>query len=153
MAVYLCRKLCVVALVLATVIVTPLESTKMKLTGKITVAEGVSLAEESFLTVKLEDISRMDASAILIGKDEQLLKAGTRIGSGSEGLNYTIVCEKPEDLGPMYSVSAVLSVGWKASGEESIRKGDYLTDTVHDVDLSQETDPIVADVVMVHYPQ
>ena len=146
-------KLFIVVLFFAGVFVNSHENTKMKLTGKITVKEGVSLGEESFLSVKLEDTSRMDASAIVLGKHEEMLQAGTIIGPGHEGLNYTIVCEKPRNLGSMYSISAVLNVGWKASGEEWIRKGDYFTDTVHDVDLSQGTDPIIADVVMVHYPQ
>ena len=141
----------IVVLFFATVFVSPIESTKMKLTGKITVKEGISLGEESFLSVKLEDTSRMDTSSIVLGKYEELLQAGTKVGPGHEGLNYTIVCEKPKNPGPMYSVSAVLNVGWKANGEEWIRKGDYFTDTVHDVDLNQETDPIVADVVLVHY--
>ena len=149
-------KLYAVALFLATVLVSPLESAKMKLTGKITVSgleEGISLGEESFLKVELNDVSLMDASALLLGKDEQSLPVGTKLGPGSEGLNYTIVCEEPENLGPAYSVSAVLNVGWKPSGEEWIRKGDYFTDTVHDVDLGEDSDPIIADVVMVHYPK
>ena len=147
-------KLCGVLLILVPNFVSPDERTTMKLTGKINVSglsEGISLGEESFLSVKLEDTSMMDASAVLLGEDNQSLPVGTKLGPGSEGLNYTIVFKKPENLGPQYSVSAVLNVGWKPSGDKWIKKGDYLTDTVHDVDLRQETDPIVADVVMVLY--
>ena len=147
--------LCIISLFIATVFVSPTEiktvKSQMKLTGKITVTgEGISLGEKSFLIVKLEDISRLDTSAVLLGEQQQLLPAGTKLGNGSDRLNYTIVCEKPEILGPMYSVSAVLNVGWKASGDEWIRKGDYFTDTAHDVDLNQ-SEPIVVDIVMVHY--
>ena len=140
-------------LILFAVLITALHSSKMKITGKITVSglqEGVSLAEESFLTVKLEDTSVMDGSAVLLGKDEHMVPARTKLGPRAEGLNYTIVFEKPESLGPMYSVSAVLNVGRKANEQEWIRHGDYHTDTIHVVDLTQ--DPVAADITMVHYP-
>ena len=147
-------KLLFASLFIATVFVKSIDGKKMKLTGKISISgEGVSLGDESHLTVKLEDTSRMDASPLLLAEQEQTLPAGTKLGSGSDGLNYTIVCEKPEKFAPTYSVSAVLNVGWKASGEEWIRKGDYLTDTMHEVDLSQETEPIVVDIIIVHYPK
>lgn len=148
-----CLRLCIAVLFVCSTCVTPLECKKMKITGKITVSEveeGISLGKESFLTVKLEDTSVMDASAVVLGEYEQLLPLGTKLGP--DGLNYTIICEKPPHLGPMNSLSAVLNVGWKPTGDQWIRKGDYFTDTTHPVDLTQETEPIVADIVMVHYP-
>ncbi|XP_028396357.1 uncharacterized protein LOC114520312 [Dendronephthya gigantea] len=149
-----CVGLYLAVLLVCSTCVTLLECEKMKVTGKVTVSgqdEGISLGKESFFTVKLEDTSLMDASAVVLGKYEQLLPLGTKLGP--EGLNYTIIFEKPKHLGPMNSLSAVLNVGWKPTGDEWIRKGDYFTDTFHPVDLKQETEPIVSDIVMVHYPK
>lgn len=142
-------------LFLLAVTIKTLESSKMKITGKVTVPslqEGVSLAKESYLTVKFEDTGMMDVASIVLGKQEQKLTERINVGPGAEPLNYTIVCDKPENPHySQYSVSAVLNVGWKASGDEWLRKGDFMTDTIHTVDVTEESDQVVADIEMVHY--
>lgn len=141
-------------LFLLAVTIKTLESSKMKITGKVTVPslqEGVSLAKESYLTVKFEDTGMMDVASIVLGKQEQKLTERTNVGPGAVPLNYTIVCDKPEKLYSEYSVSAVLNVGWKASGDEWLRKGDFMTDTIHTVDVTEESDHVVADIELVHY--
>lgn len=141
-------------LFLLTVAIKTLESSKMKITGNVTVPslkEGVSLAKESYLSVKFQDDSRMDASSIVLGTQEQLLAERTKVGPGTEPLNYTIVCDKPEKVPFSYSVSAVLNVGWKPNSDEWLRNGDFLSDTNHPVMITQESDHFVANIEMVHY--
>lgn len=146
------KKRCLPFLILLTITIKTLESSKMKITGKVTVPkEGASLAKESYLTVKFQDVSRMDVASIVLGTQEQLLAERTKVGPGTEPLNYTIVCDKPDKIHHSYSVSAVLNVGWKPSGDEWLRKGDFLTDTNHPVVITQVSDNFVVDIEMVHY--
>lgn len=149
------KKRCLQLVFFLTLTVKTLESSKMKLTGKVTVPslkEEVSLAKESHLTVKFEDTSMMDAPSVVLGKQEQALPERTKVGRGAEPLNYTIVCDKPKNLGPsFYSISAVLNVGWRPSDEEWLRKGDFFNDATHNVDITEDSDHFVQDIEMVLY--
>ena len=133
------------------------KSSKMKLTGEITfTAKGqeeqtITLEEGSHLVVKFEDVSVMDVPSTLLGKQEQLLPKGTKLGSGAEALNYTIVCDAPEHKPVMASVSAVINNGWKASGNDWIRKNDFFSDTTHYVDMSGDSDHFITDIKLVQY--
>ena len=124
----------------------------MKITGSVTVSslkEAVSLANESYLNVEFRDISLRDAPSIVLGTQEQLLAERTKVGPGTDPLNYTIVCDKPENIYRSYSVSAVLNVGWKSNRNESLRKGDFYSDTRHRVMITQGSYHFVADIKMV----
>ena len=48
-------------------------------------------------------------------------------------------------------MSAVLNVGWKPSGDEWIRKGDWLNDTHHSVDISPQIKEYNCDITVVKY--
>ena len=49
-------------------------------------------------------------------------------------------------------MSAVLNMGWKASGDEWIRKNDYLKDTRHIIDVKDKSQyEFVKDIKVIHY--
>ena len=49
-------------------------------------------------------------------------------------------------------MSAVLNIGWKASGNEWIKQGDHLNDTHHDIDVGDASqDVFEKDIEIVHY--
>ena len=69
------------------------------------------LPENSYLTVKFEDVSLMDAPSVKLG--ESVVDV-TKIYKKGQPLLYSIKCPKPSPIHVDYSVSAVLNVGWKA---------------------------------------
>ena len=119
------------------------------ITGKMALPENdtpLKFPSGSYLLVKLEDVSMMDASSILCGQNEvDLLKY-----KKGQPLEYRIVCARPRH-GVSFSVSAVLNNGWKGSGDEWIRRGDYLTDTSFHVDLKKDQNEYRTDIHMIHY--
>ena len=121
----------------------------MKVSGKISFPTDKipeTLPENSNLKVKFEDVILQDAPSKVLGS-AQVDLSGYKKG---QQLEYTIECKKPSEHG-MYSVSAVLNVGWKANGDEWLRKGDFLTDTVLPVKIEEGKDDYTADIELVKY--
>ena len=86
------------------------------ITGKIIFTGGSApdvLPAPSYLTVKFEDVSLMDAPSVKIG--ESVVDV-TNIYKKGEPLIYTMMCPIPSPTQPDCSVSAVLNVGWKHGG-------------------------------------
>ena len=50
-----------------------------------------------------------------------------------------------------FQLSAVLNIGWQASGDEWVRQGDYLNDTQHPVSIEAGKDVYENDVAVIHY--
>lgn len=122
----------------------------MTISGEIHFPQGKvpdSLPSPSYLEVEFEDVSMMDAPKTVLGKQTIELKNYKK----GEKITYSISAEKPRDLHDFYSVSAVLNVGWKTSGDEWIRRGDFQTDTVHDVKLEKAKDQYKRDIELVLY--
>ena len=105
------------------------------------------IPEDSHLIVKFEDVSLMDAPSVKLGETEVDL---TNYKKG-QALTYSIKCPMPSPIAPDYSVSAVLNVGWTRDQDSWIRKGDYLTDTIHPVQLVDGENFYKADVELVKY--
>lgn len=123
----------------------------MEIAGEVKFSSGSSpdvLPANSYLTVKFQDVSLMDAPSVLIG--ESVVDV-TNIYKKGEPLLYSIKCPKPSPIHMDYSVSAVLNVGWKADGNSWIRKGDYLNDTSHHVELEDGKDFYRVDIEVVKY--
>ena len=123
----------------------------MEIAGEVKFSSSSSpdvLPANSYLTVKFQDVSLMDAPSVLIG--ESVVDV-TNIYKKGEPLLYSIKCPKPSPIHMDYSVSAVLNVGWKADGNSWIRKGDYLNDTSHHVELEDGKDFYRVDIEVVKY--
>lgn len=83
------------------------------------------LPRNSRLTVKFEDVSRMDTASLLLAKTDLDLSRYRR----GRPLFYTIICERPELAHTFYSISAVLNMGWKPTGKDDwLRRGDFFSD-------------------------
>ena len=48
-------------------------------------------------------------------------------------------------------MSAVLNVGWQPSGDEWIRRGDYLNDTTHELSILDGLSEYSQDIEVMHY--
>ena len=120
----------------------------MTVQGELTFAGGPpdSLPPNSHLKVKFEDASLMDVSSVLLGETMVDLSGYSK----AHNLQYTIKCEKPNS-GGIYSVSAVLNVGWKPDRNSWIRKGDYLTDTSFNVKIEDEVSDYKKDITLIQY--
>ena len=105
-----------------------------------------SLPAKSHLKVEFEDVSLADASSEVLGSTVVDL---TNYKKG-EDLEYAIKCKKPAPHG-MFSVSAVLNVGWAPTKDEWIRKGDYFTDTNIPVDIDDGKSKYEADIDLKMY--
>ena len=105
-----------------------------------------SLPPNSHLKVKFEDVSIMDAASLLV--EETWVDLSNY--NSAQNLKYFIKCEKPTGHG-RYSVSAVLNMGWQADGNSWIRKGDFFTDTSHNVKIEEEVNEYKMDVTLVRY--
>ena len=105
------------------------------------------IPEGSHLIVKFEDVSLMDAPSVKLGETEVDLTNYTK----GEALMYSIKCPMPSPIAPDYNVSAVLNIGWTRDADSWIRKGDYLTDTIHPVQLVGGENFYKADVELVKY--
>lgn len=106
-----------------------------------------SLPSPSYLEVEFEDVSMMDAPKTVLGMQTIELKDYKK----GDKITYSISFKKPSDFRGFYSVSAVLNVGWKKSGDDWIRRGDYHTDTTHDVELEKSKDQYERDIQLVQY--
>lgn len=123
----------------------------MEITGEVKFSSGSApdaLPANSYLIVKFEDVSLMDAPSVRLGDS---VVDVTNIYKKGEALMYSIKCPKPSPIHVDYSVSAVLNVGWKADGDSWIRKGDYLNDTMHPVQIEEGKDFYEVDVEVIHY--
>lgn len=105
-----------------------------------------SLPPNSHLKVKFEDVSMMDAASLLV--EETWVDLSNY--NSEQNLKYSIKCKRPTGHG-RYSVSAVLNMGWQADGNSWIRKGDYFTDTSHNVKIEEEVNEYKMDVTLVRY--
>ena len=69
-------------------------------------------------------------------------------------LKYSITVARPDKQGAMmYGLGAMLNVGWKATpgGDEWVRQGDYLNDTMHNVEIKPGQDSYHMNVEVMHY--
>ena len=83
------------------------------------------LPRNSRLTVEFEDVSRMDTASLLLAKADVDLSRYRR----GRPLFYTIICKRPELAHTFYSISAVLNMGWNATGKDDwLRRGDFFND-------------------------
>lgn len=105
-----------------------------------------SLSPNSTLQVKFEDASLMDASSVLLGQTMVDLSSYVK----TKNLKYEIKSKKPDPHG-RYSVSATLNMGWKANKDEWIRRGDYHTDTHHEVKIEEKKEDYRRDITLVGY--
>jgi len=115
--------------------------------GKIRFASPpLTIPDGSLLKVKFQDTGRMDAPSIDLGVYEKVIE-GYKTG---DEITYEIKCNRPNCFGT--SMSAVLNIGWKASGSEWIRKGDHLNDTHHDIDVGNASQVVFEkDIEINHY--
>ena len=90
------------------------------------------LPRNSRLIVEFTDSSLADAPSVVLAKTiVDLLKYRRR-----KPLFYTIIFKRPQFIRSLYSVSAVLNVGWKQTGKKNwIRKGDFFTNTFFRVNI------------------
>ena len=107
-----------------------------------------SFPTPSVLTVKLSDVSLMDASSVTLAAVKIDVD---KIYEKGKPLHYSISFQMPSDIGPDHEVEAVLNVGWTSSGDEWIRRGDYLTDTMHQVELRSNQKNYNRDIKLVLY--
>ncbi len=118
--------------------------------GKITFKGGQpeSLSKPSRLIVKFKDTSRMDAPSIDLGKQVIAIDNYDK----NTALKFSITVRRPTS-GVVFSLGAVLNNGWIATegGDEWLRQGDYLNDTMHHVDLQEGKTHYMKDIEVVHY--
>ena len=123
----------------------------MTVRGKITFQGGApeTLTDSSRLKVQFQDVSRADAPSITLGTFTLDIKDY----KASAPLKYSITTEKPRPASFFYSVSAVINVGWAAQegGDEWLRQGDYLNDTTHHVDITEEQNEYERDIEVIYY--
>lgn len=100
----------------------------------------------SYLKVKLEDVSLMDASSVLLGETEVDLSSYNK----ATNLKFEIKCRRPDPHGS-YSLSAVLNMGWQADENSWIKHGDFHTDTHHSVKIEDGKSEYKKDVTLVRY--
>lgn len=93
------------------------------------------LPSPSCLFVFLEDISRMDVPAALIGFHNFNLSGFNTKNT----FQYSLKIKKPADdeLWRKYALVATTHVGYCPDKRSSIRTGDYVTDEVHRLKLTQ----------------
>ena len=104
------------------------------------------LPANSYLKVKLEDVSLMDASSVLLGETVVDLSSYNK----ATNLKFEIKCRRPDPHGS-YSLSAVLNMGWQADENSWIKQGDFHTDTHHDVKIENGKSEYKKDVTLVRY--
>ncbi len=119
--------------------------------GKITFKGGQpeSLSKPSQLIVKFEDTSYCDAPSVTLG--QQIIDIDDKY-SKSYVLKYSITVPRPTE-GVDFSLHAVINNGWIATegGDEWLRQGDYLNDTMHGVDLQEGKTHYTRDIEVIHY--
>ena len=120
--------------------------------GKITFKGGQpeTLSKPSRLIVKFQDTSLMDAPSVDLGK--HVIDVDVNNYDKNTPLKFSITVPRPTN-GVVFSLAAVLNHGWIASegGDEWLRQGDYLNDTMHDVDIQDGKTHYTKDVEIVHY--
>lgn len=104
-----------------------------------------NLPEYSFLTVEVADTSLMDAPADVL---VSVVRPVTEEYNTSGKLDYSVVV--PDNDRRVLTVMAKLNVGWRRSGDEWIRRGDYLTTTLFTFTPSGEKDNKL-DIFLEHY--
>lgn len=104
-----------------------------------------SIPSNSHLKVEFKDVSLQDMSSIKIAStqvDMTLYKKGT-------ALSYEIKCKRPSERSS-YDLSSVLNMGWKPNSQDWLKKGDYFTDTVIPVHITNSSIYNI-DVSLVYY--
>lgn len=119
--------------------------------GQIEFQNGVpeALDPNTWLTVKIEDGSLQDAPSTVLGKNITQIK---NYENGAP-LTFEVTDLKiPKSSYPhSASISAVINVGWKPSGNQWIHENDYLSDTNIPVDLSSNQQSLVVNVPVIKY--
>ena len=121
------------------------------MTGQIVFEGGApsSLPSRSGLIVKVKESSPMDASSKDLGTYSLSLYDYTP-GTPLEFQFQVPVSDENNGYG-FFSLSAVINVGWTPHRDEWIRKGDYLSDTAHDVIVEPGQTDVQQDITVVHY--
>lgn len=108
------------------------------------------LPRNARLTVKFQDVSRADAASLLLAKTDVDLSRYRR----GRSLFYTIICKRPVLAHTFYSISAVLSMGWKpADRDEWIRRGDFLNDMFLRVHIKNGKSHYERNIQLIKYKQ
>ena len=108
------------------------------------------LPRNARLTVKFEDVSRMDAASLLLAKTDVDLSRYRR----GRPLFYTIICKRPELAHTFYSISAVLNMGWKpAYKDEWLRRGDFFNDMFFRVHIKNGKRHYEKNIQLIKYKQ
>lgn len=105
-----------------------------------------SLPAKSYLQVKFEDVSLMDAASVVLGDTVVDLASYDK----AKNLKYKIECKKPDPSGS-YSVSALLNMGWQRNKDSWIKSGDYHTDTHHDIKIEDGKSDYAKNITLVRY--
>ncbi len=120
--------------------------------GKITFKGGQpeTVSKPSQLIVKFSDTSYCDAPSKTLGK--QKIDIDDNKYNKDYVLKYSITVPRPTN-GVDFSLGAVINNGWIATdgGDEWIRVGDYLNDTMHGVDLQEGKTHYTKDIEVIHY--
>ena len=95
-----------------------------------------SIPDGSLLIVKFQDTNLADAPAITLGEYVQTIN---NYQSGEE-LGFFITADRRPPHGMRGSLRAVLNIGWTPSGNDWLRRGDWLNDTRHSVNLSSSNE-------------
>ena len=90
-----------------------------------------------------------DAPSVLY-KEEIIDLSNVEVG---DVLKYSIKSRKPQMPNRLFSISAVLNVGWCAKTESHpwIKVNDYLTDTSFYVNLTEDKDDYIQDIWITYY--
>jgi len=122
-------------------------SMSVTIKGKLILPSAVSFPAGSSAVVKCVDSSLMDAPSVTLGTINIDI---SNTGSVTE-LHYTLQATVPRP--GEFSMSAVINVGWKRSGDGKkwIQKGDFHNDTHHDIEIEEGVTQYESDVEVVQY--
>merc|ERR1712215_272102 len=105
----------------------------------------VTFPEGSFLIVSCDDTGRMDTPSVNLGRVE--IDVSNK--SIKDDILYTLKANVPK-RGFGISMSATINMGWKGGPNgDSIRKGDYLSDTQHPLEVKEGVAKYEEDIAVV----
>ena len=119
----------------------------MIISGLVILPTTVEIPPKSCLVVRFQDITIADISSRLIATQvvhfDEVLTVDV--------IDYSINSKMPlaEDINRIYSVSAVLNMGWCSRSEENLKyveKKDYLSDVRNTVILNNNQDEYIKDI-------
>ncbi len=107
------------------------------------------MPNSSCLKIEFEDVALQDVASILYEEEEYEI-AGDDIG---KSFSYKMETRRPKSLVGVYSMSAVLNVGWcpEQKDKEWVRDNDFLSETIARVPLNDTQDRYQVDIPVVFY--